>query len=96
MEHFNTYGVICFSEKPDEILMWSHYSDNHKGICLEFTAEKGTDLSNLDKNHKVEYLAEYPRLMLTDFVNNDLAKASIKVMWTKAKIWEYENEWRHD
>jgi hypothetical protein len=26
-------GVMCISEVPDDILMWSHYADCHKGVC---------------------------------------------------------------
>ena len=33
-------GVCCFSEKKDDILMWSHYADGHKGFCLEFITPK--------------------------------------------------------
>lgn len=29
-------GVFCASTRFNEILMWSHYSDNHEGICLKF------------------------------------------------------------
>ncbi len=29
-------GVLCVSTKRDDILMWSHYGDSHRGICLEF------------------------------------------------------------
>ncbi len=29
-------GVTCFAEKVDDILLWSHYGDKHKGFCLEF------------------------------------------------------------
>lgn len=29
-------GVTCFSENPKEILMWSHYANNHKGFVAEF------------------------------------------------------------
>lgn len=29
-------GVLCLSELPDSMLMWSHYVDSHMGICLEF------------------------------------------------------------
>ncbi|MDR6240979.1 DUF2971 domain-containing protein [Aureibacter tunicatorum] len=32
-------GVICFSSKLDNLLMWSHYANNHEGICVEFDAE---------------------------------------------------------
>lgn len=94
VESLRNYGIICFSEKPDDILMWSHYANNHKGICLEFTAEKGSELANPQLNQKVEYLDEYPKLKITDFVNDDPTIASKKAMWSKAKIWEYEQEWR--
>lgn len=29
-------GVFCVSAKPDDILMWAHYADSHRGLCLEF------------------------------------------------------------
>jgi len=28
--------ITCFSEIKDSVLMWSHYADDHKGICIEF------------------------------------------------------------
>lgn len=31
-------GVICFTSKVDNLLMWSHYGNNHEGICVEFDA----------------------------------------------------------
>ena len=30
-------GVCCFSEKVDDLLMWGHYADKHKGFCLELS-----------------------------------------------------------
>lgn len=32
----NKSGVKCFTPKDANILMWSHYANSHKGICLEF------------------------------------------------------------
>ena len=32
----NKYIALCFSLSPDNILMWSHYGEKHKGICLGF------------------------------------------------------------
>lgn len=29
-------GVLCLSGVKNDILMWSHYADAHRGICLEF------------------------------------------------------------
>ena len=34
----DSIGVSCFSEKPDDMLMWSHYADSHKGFCVRKTA----------------------------------------------------------
>lgn len=32
----NNTLISCFSKRYDSILMWSHYGDKHKGICVEF------------------------------------------------------------
>jgi hypothetical protein len=29
-------SVACFSESCDNFLMWSHYANGHRGVCLEF------------------------------------------------------------
>jgi hypothetical protein len=31
-------GVLCFSKDNADILIWSHYSNNHKGICFQYDA----------------------------------------------------------
>nr|WP_092231192.1 DUF2971 domain-containing protein [Bradyrhizobium sp. Gha] len=33
----NTKGFVSFSENWIDPVMWSHYADRHKGICLGFT-----------------------------------------------------------
>jgi hypothetical protein len=30
------YGLLCFSKVWSNSLMWSHYADRHRGICLGF------------------------------------------------------------
>src|SRR5271155_2361889 len=30
------FGVVCFTERWDDILQWAHYADRHRGICLGF------------------------------------------------------------
>ncbi len=37
---FQNWGVYCLCEKPDNLLMWSHYADAHRGICLQFDTKK--------------------------------------------------------
>ena len=52
-------GVLCLSECHDDILMWSHYGDSHRGICLEF---KATNTALFGEAQRVKYAETY-----TDF-----------------------------
>jgi len=36
LQSLEKYGVLCFSRSWNNVLMWSHYADRHKGICLGF------------------------------------------------------------
>jgi Protein of unknown function (DUF2971) len=31
-----TTGLLCFSERWDSTLMWSHYAAGHRGVCFGF------------------------------------------------------------
>ncbi|NWE14661.1 DUF2971 domain-containing protein [Pseudomonas yamanorum] len=35
-EKLEKVGICSLSKVNDEILMWSHYADNHKGFCIGF------------------------------------------------------------
>jgi hypothetical protein len=39
-KYMSELGVASFTKKRDSILMWSHYSNQHKGICLGFRESK--------------------------------------------------------
>jgi hypothetical protein len=42
------FGICCFSETNDNIHMWSHYAQSHKGICVEYDFSDDEDyFSNL-------------------------------------------------
>lgn len=34
------FGICSFSKNCDDILLWSHYADGHKGLCLVFDKNK--------------------------------------------------------
>ena len=34
-DFLNNRGVTCFSERNDNLVMWSHYGGHYKGFCLE-------------------------------------------------------------
>lgn len=55
------FGIYCLSEVNDEILMWSHYADNHKGFCIGFNSlnESFTPKPNV---FKLNYTEEHSDL----------------------------------
>lgn len=84
----NKKGVCCFAGNNDNILMWSHYTNSHKGICLKFDILADSDLFSFPFH--VKYSKDYPYYNhLKD--NSQLVKF---LMQTKADIWEYEGEIR--
>ena len=46
------HGMICFTETPCHPVMWAHYADNHRGICLEFQFDVSDTKTNLDLNQQ--------------------------------------------
>lgn len=49
------YGMICFSEHWHNPVLWSHYADKHRGICLGFDID-------IQGARRVNYQARRPRL----------------------------------
>lgn len=39
--YHNILGFLCFSEQMNNPVLWAHYADNHKGLCLEFEIPSG-------------------------------------------------------
>ncbi|WP_346862095.1 DUF2971 domain-containing protein [uncultured Draconibacterium sp.] len=80
-------GVSCFSEKHNNILMWAHYADSHKGVCLKFNT---TDQAFFADTHPVTYVKRFPSVKeRTEYLNPERF-----LFYTKAKDWEYESEVR--
>ena len=63
--------VLCLSDKFDNILMWSHYSNSHKGICLKFNKFKISDRNNSLSGMMFLNNNRFPKKYL-EFVENDL------------------------
>jgi len=77
-----TKGILCFSESWRNPVLWSHYADRHKGLCLEFEIPI-TELG------KVEYRDS--RLPLPKKIDETFMQ---RLLYTKFKHWEYEQEYR--
>lgn len=52
-------GIFSLSEIPDNPLMWAHYADDHKGLCLGFEVVDGSALADEKRCLKVEY-SDFP------------------------------------
>ena len=80
-------GIVCFSKVRDDILMWSHYADKHRGICFEF--DGSSNCSFFGEAQPVEY-DNYTQIPL----DKDSEHQMTRVILTKSKHWAYENEYR--
>lgn len=88
-------GIVSFAERDDCVLMWSHYGDQHRGICLGYSVPEGAT----GDVHQVAYDGD--RLVRASEVGamldgDDKARAKVDaaVMLRKAERWSYEQEWR--
>jgi hypothetical protein len=98
-------GVCAFSLRQDNRLMWSHYADEHRGICFTYDIPRSfidENIDNLigvtnvdyDKSLSDWFLEEVPKLpghaSFEDYCKTLLKKA----LSVKAKEWSYEDEVR--
>lgn len=80
-------GIVCFSTVRDDILMWAHYADKHKGLCFEF--DGSSNCMFFGEAQPVEY-EDYSPIPLHEDENRQVTRAVL----TKAKHWLYEKEYR--
>jgi hypothetical protein len=57
------FGLICLSRIHDDILMWSHYADQHKGFVIGFDFDK---LAPIDTRIEVDYDCRIKLPMIAD------------------------------
>ena len=82
-------GVLCLSSSNDNMLMWSHYADNHQGFCLGFRTIENENF----KVRPVDYEGKYIEFKIEDFADN--MDGYVKdVIFNKASDWVYEGEYR--
>ena len=99
-------GILSLCEKNDHQLMWSHYADQHKGICMEFSTLENAETLNDEKlTYKVDYNdCHYNMMDVFPFYSSEYpnkVKDEIeqlicipKVYAHKSTDWAYEKEWR--
>lgn len=89
-------GVCCFSSKPNSSLLWSHYGDQHRGLCVGYSLDRDPK----PVLHKVIYdnNRNVPTSLIAEALlrNDSSAKSELdnSVLLRKASPWKYESEWR--
>lgn len=81
-------GVFCFAGDPRSVLMWSHYAENHRGVCLQF--ERMKDFLTLGHAVRVDYREDLPVVNWIVNFHRDVKH----VLLAKHPSWNYEQERR--
>jgi hypothetical protein len=88
-------GIVSLAARSECPLMWSHYGDQHRGVCIGYSVPDRA-AENL---HKVSYGGS--RLIeasaVAAMLNGDEGarrKVDEAVLTRKAAAWRYEREWR--
>lgn len=84
-------NILSFSECKNSHLMWSHYSDQHKGICIEYDTALFKDTIKA-----ILFPVVYSNIRpdITKKLENLQENALLKVFVSKNTEWHYEKEWR--
>lgn len=93
--------ILSLSESPAVVPMWAHYSDNGRGVVLEFQGDKKRDTSFLGAK-RVNYSNTPPSVVsVSDWVQCLLGSGEksweyifSEVQYIKTEEWKYEREWR--
>lgn len=98
------YGIVSLSETHRNLLMWAHYADEHKGICIGFTEDliNSSEKKPEDKYNISNYTptkVNYDSIRPEHYINDNNLKDEIRTnlinqLTTKSDAWIYEKEYR--
>lgn len=85
-------GILCLTDSNQNELMWAHYADCHRGVCLEF--DLCIDMTTFCFPKKVEYSDDTKRYnYIRSWVERKGMDATEAIFHKSAK-WSYEKEYR--
>src|SRR5689334_13344415 len=82
-----TLGALCFSRACSNPVLWSHYADKHRGLCLGFDIHE-------DSAHEISYQGERLREVEKEFLEGECQILGHRLLTTKFEHWRYEDEVR--
>ncbi|MCG9626181.1 DUF2971 domain-containing protein [Vibrio mediterranei] len=89
-------GILSLADSNENLLMWSHYAADHKGMCLGFQRHPDSALGDSKSCNPVNYIDNHPTLNTKSLIDKtDALTSKRRILYSKSKHWEYEQEWRH-
>ncbi|MBI2601916.1 MAG: DUF2971 domain-containing protein [Deltaproteobacteria bacterium] len=101
--HLERVGILCLSERNNSAIMWSHYSNKHKGFCVAYDYGKirehfGENDSILIADGRVIYSQNLPDPFLIEETGTRTTRRTndriTSQILTKSLPWAYEEEYR--
>jgi len=86
-------AICCFTKDFKNTIMWSHYANNHKGVCLNFDLSVSNPFFDDLVGQFGQGSVNYNDYTTVNYFKSK-QKALEKLFYTKSKDWEYEAEYR--
>ncbi|WP_051931186.1 DUF2971 domain-containing protein [Gillisia sp. Hel_I_29] len=87
-------GIYSLSKTPLDELLWAHYSNSHKGFCIQYDLDKLLQTDGILISDSVRYSDDPPEIPYTDILPKNSDSHMKKSGFFKSKRWEYEEEYR--
>ena len=97
VDKFKDYGIISLTTNNDNLLMWSHYSDEHKGIVIGFDIDENdpSDFFYTPTTCRFEKVKYSQSRQFEGIINeNNLDEVKLHYSIIKSNEWNYESEYR--
>lgn len=86
--------LISFSKKATDPVLWAHYADNHRGICLAFDPSAYPEHAFAEVQYSDERVCFCYSMFGDEARLGDISNIINKALTTKWKSWAYEEEVR--
>lgn len=107
-QRYEKFGICCTTPKRNNLLMWAHYADHHKGICLGLDTDVLKRYVVAAAKQFRTYIEALPVTYQTDYPEVNFYEGSVtnpedfesrwditmRLVGTKSVHWGYEEEMR--
>lgn len=86
----DAYGLLCLSTCWTHPMLWGHYAESHRGLCLGFDVPDDGPFYPVRYVHDRPTLQDFGRTRPEELDGDDL----VKMLFSKFDAWAYESEYR--